>query len=371
MIKQQLSQHKAVRLSSLGTFTFNTAGEPAFVMSQEFGKDHRLKQRGAPSTDNLPTAALNLVQLAGLCDLPRDVVEKIYTKFINVLSRNIMEGRSVLLTIHRVAELIISRGELVCNFMPEATSGRSNRRGGGLIDNAPVGRSQTKAISGRVQPRGLDRNPIVGGEDPDERRRAPPPPRPRNPILEGNGTPRAGAGGGGGGAVRRNSVGTPMQRPLSAQSYRSTSTNGSRPSADTMSLLHSPRSQASYDMRARPSGAAGQRRGGGLSRENLEKHSSLAGRPPTPPARRTGSANGGGGVSVPGKGGIADARAVAAKALGVGDIVERVREKIVERGGSNGIKSLARLLAIMDDNGDKKLSRDELKYVNNYSSFSV
>jgi hypothetical protein len=76
-------------------------------------------------------------------------------------------------------------------------------------------------------------------------------------------------------------------------------------------------------------------------------------------------------VSAPGKGGIVDARAIAAKALGVGDIVERVRGKIVERGGSNGIKSLARLLAIMDDNGDKKLSRDELKYVTNYPSLSV
>jgi hypothetical protein len=38
-----------------------------------------------------------------------------------------------------------------------------------------------------------------------------------------------------------------------------------------------------------------------------------------------------------------------------------VRRKIVERGGSNGIRSMAKLLAIMDDNGDKRLTKEELK----------
>ena len=44
------------------------------------------------------------------------------------------------------------------------------------------------------------------------------------------------------------------------------------------------------------------------------------------------------------------------------DILEQIRSKVVERGGSNGIRSLARLLAIMDDNGDKRLSPEELKF---------
>jgi hypothetical protein len=57
----------------------------------------------------------------------------------------------------------------------------------------------------------------------------------------------------------------------------------------------------------------------------------------------------------------ADPRALAARALDTGDIIERVRRKIVERGGSNGIRSIAKLLTIMDDNGDKRLSKDELK----------
>ncbi|CAM9205863.1 unnamed protein product, partial [Ectocarpus fasciculatus] len=43
-------------------------------------------------------------------------------------------------------------------------------------------------------------------------------------------------------------------------------------------------------------------------------------------------------------------------------IIEKIKQKIVERGGSNGIRSLGRLLSIMDDSGDKKLSKDELMY---------
>jgi Ca2+-binding EF-hand superfamily protein len=38
----------------------------------------------------------------------------------------------------------------------------------------------------------------------------------------------------------------------------------------------------------------------------------------------------------------------------------------VRRGGSNGMASLGRLLRIMDDDGDKKLSRSELKYVTSH-----
>ena len=57
-----------------------------------------------------------------------------------------------------------------------------------------------------------------------------------------------------------------------------------------------------------------------------------------------------------------DARTIAAAALGSQDIIDRVRKKIVERGGSTGIRGVVKLLSIMDDNGDKRLSREELKY---------
>lgn len=42
--------------------------------------------------------------------------------------------------------------------------------------------------------------------------------------------------------------------------------------------------------------------------------------------------------------------------------ITRLRERIVERGGTTGIQSLSRVMKIMDDSGDRKLSREELKY---------
>jgi hypothetical protein len=55
------------------------------------------------------------------------------------------------------------------------------------------------------------------------------------------------------------------------------------------------------------------------------------------------------------------AREIAAKALDGGkEVIQKVRDKIIERGGSNGIRSIARLLSIMDDDGDRRLSKQEL-----------
>lgn len=42
--------------------------------------------------------------------------------------------------------------------------------------------------------------------------------------------------------------------------------------------------------------------------------------------------------------------------------VERVRAKIAERGGLNGIRTLGRIMRTMDDSGDRKLDREELKW---------
>ena len=44
------------------------------------------------------------------------------------------------------------------------------------------------------------------------------------------------------------------------------------------------------------------------------------------------------------------------------NIIEKARMKILERCGSNGgIKGLQRTLAIMDDNGNKRLDKEEVK----------
>lgn len=57
-----------------------------------------------------------------------------------------------------------------------------------------------------------------------------------------------------------------------------------------------------------------------------------------------------------------DPRSQAAAAVDDGTIVQRVKAKIIARAGVQGIRGISRLLRIMDDNRDGKLSRSELKY---------
>lgn len=73
-MKAQLSQRKAVRLSAFGTFTFNIRGEPAFIISQEFANQFKLKQRSMPTPDNVPTAAANFALVSQKANVPRDVI---------------------------------------------------------------------------------------------------------------------------------------------------------------------------------------------------------------------------------------------------------------------------------------------------------
>eukprot|EP01062_Namystynia_karyoxenos_P070913 TRINITY_DN6630_c0_g1_i1.p1 TRINITY_DN6630_c0_g1~~TRINITY_DN6630_c0_g1_i1.p1 ORF type:complete len:575 (+),score=199.77 TRINITY_DN6630_c0_g1_i1:78-1727(+) len=50
-------------------------------------------------------------------------------------------------------------------------------------------------------------------------------------------------------------------------------------------------------------------------------------------------------------------------------VLDRVRAKILRRAGKRGFKGLSRMLRIMDDNGNKKLSKDELK--SGFSTYQV
>ena len=116
-------------------------------------------------------------------------------------------------------------------------------------------------------------------------------------------------------------------------------------------------------------GSAGFQSQAYLRKETLERHAAME-------AQRAGSATGnravkrvarsresegGAAAALRGAGGL-DAREIAAKALANEDIARKIREQVIQRGGSNGIQSLQRLLMIMDDNGDKRLTKDELKY---------
>ena len=59
------------------------------------------------------------MQVASNTDIPREYVDKIYSKMIFIMGKYIMEGRSVMLNMHKVAEISFSLGEITAKFRPE------------------------------------------------------------------------------------------------------------------------------------------------------------------------------------------------------------------------------------------------------------
>ena len=87
---------------SFGTFTITPKYDPTLLMSNDLASRFNLRQR-AQTGDNIPTGMLNLSQVAGNTKIPRDVVDKIYSKFIACLGKAIVEGRKIVITVHRVS----------------------------------------------------------------------------------------------------------------------------------------------------------------------------------------------------------------------------------------------------------------------------
>lgn len=358
VVKHQLTYKKGVKLSSFGTFTLTEKGEPVFLISSDLTSQFKIKQRPQPASGNISTNPLNFTAVREGTDISRETVEKIYSKFLTCMGRAIFEGRSILVSIHRVAEVLISKGELSCKFAPQFLSlfrpGNDPLKTGTqrAVVRGEVMREQAQSLKNIVseQRTGMDQ---FGKEEPPARR-GKMPARSSSNIRGGEYNPitgnvsqqrarpasagRLGMGGGGGTRRSDNEDSYDARRPSSAQS------GSSRQTMSTSSLMHSPRAVDAGRYRGGAATMAANSNGGGLRREQLERFNK------TQNDVRQASHN------------TVDPRRLAAKALDAGDIVDKVRKKIVERGGSNGIRSIVKLLTIMDDNGDKRLSKDELKY---------
>ncbi len=269
---------------------------------------YKIRQSSTLPADSLPVSNLNLIQLAGFCNIDREIVDKVYSHFIANMGKFIMEGRKVVLTVSKVAELVIHAGELKCSLMGEFKSlffqPSSKRVGASAVSASQAVDRHARMAQERVREEAADaRRANSAGR---ARAAADSIPRARNPLF--------------------GDVSSGLRRPGSASS--STSTASSRSNRSVSSV-----------------GSTGSR--------------------PPPPSRLVGAAapSQRRPVSAPrGGGGVQDARAVAARALaGVTDIVDTVRQKIVQRGGVSGIRGISKLLMIMDDNGDKRLTKEELK----------
>ena len=295
LVRQQLGQGKGVRITAFGTFCM-LGNEPVFQMATDFGRQNSLKQKAVIGIiDNIPIAALNYAQLGELTNNSRDAVEKIVTKMLYCLGREVRTGRTVLLTIHRCCEILIGKGELRASFgtdfLNDLRSGACAAPPASMTMNItarpnsalPFGRNSSSSNS-NINNNG--RNNTLWSPRYDAN--APPPGESYlyNSNHEGRGNSR-------GSSNNSNS----NQRPLSA-SPRPTFANNNQRSG--------PNSYSGSDMNGDP-------------------------------------------------------RLSAAKALGTEFIIGKIKQKIVERGGTAGIASVARLMKIMDDDGSRQLSRGELK----------
>ncbi|RYG62823.1 DUF4496 domain-containing protein, partial [archaeon] len=354
VLKQQLVQRKAVRLTSFGTFTFTTKGEPTFIVAPEFSNQFKLRQRVQGPPSNVPTAAINFAAVQQGTGIARETIEKIYTKFMTSLGKVLLENRSVVLTFHRVAEIQVSKGELIDDFMPEfkALFAQSQpvttksldqfknaaKKTSKLISTSKMfeeGIRREREMEGRYNTK-LDIGDYGDGY-PSRARQVRPATAGFNPIT------------GQRGQVQQRPSSAGRARPGSASSY-STNSYAQPARGDMMNYTDNYRRPTTGNNKA------------GLTREALARHSqtqAVRGRAPDRGAQFR-DPRAGAQYSMPED--VVDARQVAAKALNVNDIVNKVRTKIIERGGSNGIRSVAKLLSIMDDNGDKRLNKEELRY---------
>ena len=310
LIKVQMTSKRGVRLDKFGIFSFGKVGEPVFNVAQDFAAMFRLTQNVIPLKDNVSAAPMNLTQLSSLSGIDRALADKIYSRFIGCIGKCAQSGRNVLVSLNKVGEINITARVVKFVFMGEFVDA--------LNSGVPmVVKVATKSKTAEAGWNAKNYKP----EDPKEVRKAAAAaaaeakkaevlsrPRQRNPMTGEYDTPLAVTKPP---ARARNpimgddvsSVGSP-RRPSSAQG--SVTSNHSR-----ISTSHSARGLSA------------------LSHSNLAVH---------------------------------DARAVAVSALGSEQIVDKLRQRIVARGGSTGIRGVAKVLSIMDDNGDKRLSKDELKF---------
>lgn len=171
VVQSQLSVRKGVKLAGLGTFTLTATNEPIFILTNEFMNKYKLKQRSMGKSDNIPLTTLNYVQLLNELatsnkgnsvddHLTRELIEKIYNKYLSCLGSYLIEGRSVVLSIHKVCEFVISNGEFTCNFQSDFLSafGVSGKK----VANGEVAKGQKKAPLMPPQPPPRARDPITG-----------------------------------------------------------------------------------------------------------------------------------------------------------------------------------------------------------------
>jgi Ca2+-binding EF-hand superfamily protein len=310
VVDDEMSSKRGIQIPKFGTFTFNAAGKPIFIISDIFSRNSRSKQTKVSLAGSRPKVKINISKLALLTSYPKRMIEDAIAAVVKAYAEVVNKGRgaSVRLGFHPVAEITCTDMDVRVAYLTDFLA----RQGASKLNPRTLARLGTQpALSTFARD-------VMKGAAAVESSRASSTPRSVRETFS-----------------RTESVRSLVSPASSRASYRTPTRAGNGSSKNPV-----------VGSRATPT-RSGTRTSGRMTKKpgsNRSGRYSVAGSP----AKRS--------VGTPRSG-----QNAALSAHGKG-IVEKVKETIIRRGGSHGIHAISRVLKIMDDSGDKKLSRDELKY---------
>ena len=323
-IKDQLLAKKGVKLNSFGTFSFTKDYYPKFVLSSELSSRVKVRDQGVDSSTTVPVVNVNYSLLATTVDLPRDVTEKLITIGLSIISQLILEGRSLLLNFRDLATFEIASNTIKYDFTPSLLDELGNSMYGSQQGIPQLNRTQNRVL-----------NNSLSNSSPNKQQNS----RSSSNNRSSNGNKRRG------GAddafyenknlVNRNPIlgDTPSYNQPNKGKLASTTRPASSDGGMSGVFNHS-------------------NTGNNYQTASMNMGQDSRNRPSSAPYNNSGSNT----YTTKGYAG-----ATSATTSWENPVVAQLKKRIVERGGVNGIRSVARLLGIMDNNGDKRISREEFK----------
>ena len=298
ILEANLLHGRGTRIDGLGTFTYSTTGSPCFLASSDFKARAGLKQAGAPTVGAQPVSKLSLTRVASEAGLPRSLAEKTGSAVLQHLSTSVRDGARAALNFHPVVELLVASSVVKHRFTPEFLVSLGGGSGGARAAAARQGAALIPKCGFVGRPRRAPMDAWSSSRDTEWTDR-----------------------------TRRVS-----RRTLEDEVDSMPSSPRGMPASPSRSELSDRRA---LSLRSYPTGPSESRLRRGARRS--------AAVPPTPMAGR-------------------NASGVAAEARSRPDVLERIRQRLLDRGGANGIRSVARILRIMDDDGNGRLSKAEMRY---------
>jgi hypothetical protein len=299
LLKEKMGQKRGVSIEKLGMFTFSTNFEPVFVLDPSFAAEFRVQQRKVqPLNTNITVNRINMSQLSHMSNMTREVAKKVLTEIVASLGTAVRKRGDVRIAFNPVAELAVSKGNVTSNFSAAMRKGvRTQER---CVESQSLPR---RGGTGSQQPKLKKISQVLGsfGREMSQATRA-----------GGNGPPT-------GEAKRRGD----RARERGYRENRGSHANGAWSPGSSRGGGGPPSVRSAWgDDGDDANSMVG-------SQFSNEEDSFYDGEEAQDSSDRQLAA----------------------------ELLERIKARLIERGGMHGIHSLARVMAVMDDSGNKKLSR--------------